>query len=266
MPIGRLSKGKNYYHISYIIFQLQHIMTVFLARGHSQNVVESQTEPFFLHSWQIFKIIYNPSFLQDFCVNSNTVIQCNKPALHTKFFQIFITVFLNVNTRKEMSSSTSISLPSFSFFFFFIITSETWPSSWAATSTGVNQCSGIEYFLWATPITTVLTLYPRGYISGNLFKLIDDFFTYTNQFVIVWLFTMLFNQNVFHYHFIFPVWEGSIQTIFNHSSAILQALKKVKFAISWKDISKETGMTMTVTTKPSFLSHIILKVSLLLWH
>lgn len=119
MPIGRLSKGKNYYHISYIIFQLQHIMTVFLARGHSQNVVESQTEPFFLHSWQIFKIIYNPSFLQDFCANSNTVIQCNKPALHTKFFQIFITVFLNVNTRKEMSSSTSISLPSFSFFFFF---------------------------------------------------------------------------------------------------------------------------------------------------
>lgn len=142
-----------------------------------------------------------------------------------------------------------------------------WPNFWAATATGVNQCSGIEHFIWATPITTVvLMLHPRGYISGNLFKLIDDFFTSTNQLVIVWLFTALFNQNDFHYHFIFPVWEGSIQTIFNHRSAILQALKKAKFAISCKDISKEIGMTMTVTTETAFLSHIILKVSFLLWH
>lgn len=57
------------------------------------------------------------------------------------------------------------------------------------------------------------------------------FFTSMNQLVTVWLLTVLFNHfNHFHYHFIFPAWERTIQTIFNHSSTILQILMEVKFA------------------------------------
>lgn len=85
-----------------------------------------------------------------------------------------------------------------------------------------------------------------------------------NQLVIVWLFPVLCNQNVFHYHFIFPVWEGSIQTLFS-TSAILPALKEMEAATAWKDISKETGLIMTVTTKSFFLSHTLPKALFLQW-
>lgn len=93
-------------------------------------------------------------------------------------------------------------------------------------------------------------------INGNLFKLIDDF-------LLLWISLSLFDffqcclirtsSTIISYS---CLGRKHTDSIFHHSSAILRALKEMESATAWKDISKETGLIMTVTTK-SFSCHIL---------
>lgn len=47
--------------------------------------------------------------------------------------------------------------------------------------------------------------------------------------------------------------EAYTDSIFNDSYPVLPALKEMEFAIAGKDISKEMGLAMSVTTKTAFL-------------
>lgn len=83
-----------------------------------------------------------------------------------------------------------------------------------------------------------------------------------------WLFTALFIHNVFHYHFTFHAWKGSIHRLFSTTATLFcHLLKKWNLQLlAGKDISKETGLTMTVTTKTAFLWCTLLKALFLWWH
>lgn len=131
-------------------------MTVFLALVCTHTEFGCQrlnlSEPMYLTN-----VLNKPLFLRDFCINSDTALSSaiSQGCLPLLPFSI-IAVFLSANTRKE----TSLSL----FLLFHMITSHSWPGVWAAVSTCVYKCSGIEPFISASPITTVnLRLYPRGY-------------------------------------------------------------------------------------------------------
>lgn len=95
---------------------------------------------------------------------------------------------------------------------------------WAALSTGVYQSDRVIHLSYCQ--SYVMRLYPKRN-HWNLLKLIGDFFYFYESACHCLTFCRAFNQNVFHYHFIFPIWEGSIQTLFSTTALLFcQLLKK----------------------------------------
>lgn len=121
-------------------------------------------------------------------------------------------------------------------------------------------CSRTDQLIWATVNPR---LYPRGWawiqINGWLF-------TFMNQLVLDFLQCCLitvFSTIILHSLSGKEVYTDSI---FNHSYTTFPALKEMEFAVAWKDISKETGLTMTVTIKTAFPWRTLFKALFLRWH
>lgn len=123
-------------------------------------------------------------------------------------------------------------------------------------------CSRIDQLIRAT---VNLRLYPRGYQWASL-PINGWLFTFMNQLVLDFLQCCLFTMFSTTTSHSLSGKEAYRDSIFNHSYLILPVLKEMEFAMAGKDISKETGQTMTVTTKTAFLWCTLLKALFLWWH
>lgn len=124
------------------------------------------------------------------------------------------------------------------------------------------RCSSIDQLIWAT---VNLRLYPRGYQWASL-PINGWLFTFMNQVVLDFLQCSLITKFFTIISHSLSEKEAYTDSIFNHSYTILPPLKEMEFAITGKDISKETGLTTTVTTKTAFLWCSLLKALFLWWH
>lgn len=111
--------------------------------------------------------------------------------------------------------------------------------------------------------TVNLKLYPRGWaslqINGCLFTFMNQLVLDFLQCCLITVFSTIISHSL-------SGKEAHTDSIFNHSYTIFPALKEMEFAVAWKDISKETSPTMTLTIETVLLWCTPLKALFLRWH
>lgn len=93
-----------------------------------------------------------------------------------------------------------------------------------------------------------------------------------DDFLLLWIslsltFYIAVKSQCFPLSFHIPCLEREhTQILFSITTTIFPALKEMEFAIAGKDISKETGLTLSVPTETPFLWFTLLKALFLRWH
>lgn len=120
--------------------------------------------------------------------------------------------------------------------------------------------------LWRSRIDQLIQGYIPEYICELLSQLMDDFLllwislSLTFYSAVYSVFSTIISHSM-------PGKEAYTDSVFNHSYLFCHLLKKWNLQLlAGKDISKERGLTMNVTTKTAFLWCILLKALFLWWH